>query len=141
MRVVTAPAVPAACSACSLPLRARRPRSSEDATPPLSPGLIGLGRVASFLPCVPLLRGPRTWFRVAAVVGVEGHRTRCVVRLSSCPRRPSGTASARSSRSKRPSCFVARPRPETAQVPRMGMRTKGNPMLQPQQGAEKAREK
>ncbi|KAJ1156273.1 hypothetical protein NDU88_008997 [Pleurodeles waltl] len=35
MRVVTAPAVPAACSACSLPLRARRPRSSEDATPPL----------------------------------------------------------------------------------------------------------
>ncbi|KAJ1144478.1 hypothetical protein NDU88_010776 [Pleurodeles waltl] len=88
MRVVTAPAVPAACSACSLSLRARRPRSSEDATPPLSPGLIGLGRVASFLPCVPLLRGPRTWFRVAAVVGVEGHRTRCVVRLSSRPRRP-----------------------------------------------------
>ncbi|KAJ1211070.1 hypothetical protein NDU88_006432 [Pleurodeles waltl] len=34
MRVVTTPAVPAACSACSLPLRARRPRSSEDATPP-----------------------------------------------------------------------------------------------------------
>ncbi|KAJ1179853.1 hypothetical protein NDU88_005086 [Pleurodeles waltl] len=32
---------------------------------PLFPGLIGLGRVASFLPCVPLLRGPRTWFRVA----------------------------------------------------------------------------
>ncbi|KAJ1123717.1 hypothetical protein NDU88_002185 [Pleurodeles waltl] len=87
------------------------PRSSEDATPPLFPGLIGLGRVASFLPCVPLLRGPRTWFRVAAVVGVEGHPTRCVVRLSSRPRRPSGTASARSSRSKRPSCFVARPRP------------------------------
>ncbi|KAJ1169118.1 hypothetical protein NDU88_001024 [Pleurodeles waltl] len=48
---------------------------------------------------------------VAAIVGVEGHRTRCVVRLSSRPRRPSGTASARSSRSKRPSCFVARPRP------------------------------
>ncbi|KAJ1125958.1 hypothetical protein NDU88_004371 [Pleurodeles waltl] len=114
MRVVTAPAVPAACSACSLPLRARRPRSSEDATPPLFPGLIGLGRVASFLPCVPLLRGPRTWFRVAAVVGVEGHRTRCVVRLSSRPRRPSGTASAQSSRSKRPSCFVARPRPRTS---------------------------
>ncbi|KAJ1122738.1 hypothetical protein NDU88_001223 [Pleurodeles waltl] len=39
MRVVTAPAVPAACSACSLPLRARRPRSSEDATPPLLSGL------------------------------------------------------------------------------------------------------
>ncbi|KAJ1208678.1 hypothetical protein NDU88_004061 [Pleurodeles waltl] len=36
---------------------------------PLFPGLIGLGRIASFLPCVPLLRGPRTWFRVAAVVG------------------------------------------------------------------------
>ncbi|KAJ1132555.1 hypothetical protein NDU88_010864 [Pleurodeles waltl] len=34
MRVVTTPAVPAACSACSLLLRARRPRSSEDATPP-----------------------------------------------------------------------------------------------------------
>ncbi|KAJ1099671.1 hypothetical protein NDU88_004770 [Pleurodeles waltl] len=111
MRVVTAPAVSAACSACSLSLRARRPQSSKDATPPLSSGLIGLGRVASFLPCVPLLRGPRTWFRVAAVVGVEGHRTRCVVRLSSRPRHPSGTASARSSRSKRPSCFVARPRP------------------------------
>ncbi|KAJ1181806.1 hypothetical protein NDU88_007005 [Pleurodeles waltl] len=47
MRVVTAPAVPAACSAGSLPLRARRPRSSEDATPHLLPGLIGLGRVAS----------------------------------------------------------------------------------------------
>ncbi|KAJ1083169.1 hypothetical protein NDU88_003329 [Pleurodeles waltl] len=59
MRVVTAPAVPAACSAGSLPLRARRPRSFEDATPPLLPGLIGLGREASFLPCVPLLRGPR----------------------------------------------------------------------------------
>ncbi|KAJ1137018.1 hypothetical protein NDU88_003431 [Pleurodeles waltl] len=29
MRVVTAPAVLAACSACSLPLRARRPRSSK----------------------------------------------------------------------------------------------------------------
>ncbi|KAJ1107541.1 hypothetical protein NDU88_004931 [Pleurodeles waltl] len=29
MRVVTAPAVPAACSAGSLPLRARRPRSSK----------------------------------------------------------------------------------------------------------------
>ncbi|KAJ1175608.1 hypothetical protein NDU88_000895 [Pleurodeles waltl] len=43
MRVVTAPAVPAACSACSLPLRARRPRSSEEATPPLLSGLIGLG--------------------------------------------------------------------------------------------------
>ncbi|KAJ1180753.1 hypothetical protein NDU88_005970 [Pleurodeles waltl] len=43
---------------------------------PLFPGLIGLGRIASFLPCVPLLRGPRTWFRVAAVVGVEGHQTR-----------------------------------------------------------------
>ncbi|KAJ1127782.1 hypothetical protein NDU88_006175 [Pleurodeles waltl] len=81
---------------------------------PLFPGLIGLGRIASFLPCVPLLRGPRTWFRVAAVVGVEGHQTRCVVRLSSRPRRPSGTASARSSRSKRPSCFVARPRPPVA---------------------------
>ncbi|KAJ1175422.1 hypothetical protein NDU88_000710 [Pleurodeles waltl] len=60
MRVVTAPAVPAAYSACSLPLRARRPRSSEDVTPPLLSGLIGLGRVASFLPCVPLLRGPQT---------------------------------------------------------------------------------
>ncbi|KAJ1181590.1 hypothetical protein NDU88_006795 [Pleurodeles waltl] len=58
MRVVTAPAVPAACSAGSLPLQARHPRSSEDATLPLLPGLIGLGRVASFLPCVPLLRGP-----------------------------------------------------------------------------------
>ncbi|KAJ1099100.1 hypothetical protein NDU88_004204 [Pleurodeles waltl] len=90
MRVVTAPAVPAACSACSLPLRARHPRSSEDATPPLFPGLIGLGRVASFLPCVPLPRGPWTWFRVAAVVGVEGHRTRCVVRLSSRPVAPPG---------------------------------------------------
>ncbi|KAJ1198777.1 hypothetical protein NDU88_002616 [Pleurodeles waltl] len=43
MRVVTAPAVPAAYSACSLPLRARRPRSSEDATPPLLSGLIAWG--------------------------------------------------------------------------------------------------
>ncbi|KAJ1216141.1 hypothetical protein NDU88_003747 [Pleurodeles waltl] len=107
MRVVTAPAVPAACSAGSLPLRVRRPRSYEDATPPL----IGLGRVTSFLPCVPLLRGPRAWFRDAAVVGVEGLRTRCVVRLSSRPRRPSGIVAARSTRSQQPSCFVARPRP------------------------------
>ncbi|KAJ1174924.1 hypothetical protein NDU88_000215 [Pleurodeles waltl] len=50
MWVVTAPAVVMACSAGSLPLRARRPRSSEDATLPLLPGLIGLGRVASSLP-------------------------------------------------------------------------------------------
>ncbi|KAJ1140406.1 hypothetical protein NDU88_006759 [Pleurodeles waltl] len=104
MRVVTAPAVPVACSAGSLPLRVRRPRSSEDATPPLLPGLIGLGRVASFLPYVPLLRSPRAWFRVAAVVGVGGLRIRCVVRLSSRPRRPSRIVAARSTRSKRPSC-------------------------------------
>ncbi|KAJ1092162.1 hypothetical protein NDU88_005274 [Pleurodeles waltl] len=45
------------CGLFSLPLWARRPRSSEDATPPLLSGLIGLGRVASFLPCVPLLLG------------------------------------------------------------------------------------
>ncbi|KAJ1157492.1 hypothetical protein NDU88_010203 [Pleurodeles waltl] len=80
-RVVTAPAVPEACSVDSLPLRVRRSRSSEDATPPLLPGLLGLGRVTGFLPYAQLLRGPS---RIVA---------------------------ARSTRSKRPSCFVARPRP------------------------------
>ncbi|KAJ1215510.1 hypothetical protein NDU88_003118 [Pleurodeles waltl] len=99
-----------ACSVGSLPLRLRQSRSSEDATPPLLPGLIGLGRVAGFLPYTPLLRGPRAWFCIAAVMEVEGLRTRCVVRLSSRPRRPSRIVAARSTRSKRPSCFVARPR-------------------------------
>ncbi|KAJ1165828.1 hypothetical protein NDU88_006245 [Pleurodeles waltl] len=56
VRVVTAPA---ARLTASLPLRARRPRSPEDVTPPLLPGLVGLGRATSFLLSVPLLRGPR----------------------------------------------------------------------------------
>ncbi|KAJ1189662.1 hypothetical protein NDU88_006406 [Pleurodeles waltl] len=44
--------------------------------------------------------------------GCKGHRSQWVFRLSPHPRHPPGIAAARSTRSKRPSCFVARPRPQ-----------------------------
>ncbi|KAJ1159289.1 hypothetical protein NDU88_011956 [Pleurodeles waltl] len=47
-RVVTAPVVPAACLAISLPLRERRPRPPEDTTPPLLQALSAWGESRVF---------------------------------------------------------------------------------------------